>query len=70
MKPHYYVYCLMADKPTLRHATLAEAQEEAERLAAREPSRAFEILKCIGISQTSKANTFWIDGEQPPEIKP
>jgi len=57
----------MAAPPKLRHATLAEAQEEAERRAASEPGRVFEILKCVAISQTSKASTFWMDGEESPE---
>lgn len=67
MTPHYYVYCLTAGNPTVRHATLAEAQAEAERLAEKHPGRAFEILRCVGIAQTSKASTFWMDGEGPPE---
>lgn len=66
MKPHFYVYCLMSEKPTVRHATLAEAQAEAERLSAKKPGRAFEILRCVGIAQCPKASTFWMDGEGPP----
>ena len=68
MKPHYYVYNA-ADRglPKVRHDTLASARQEAERLAALCPGKAFEILKCVGFSQTSKANTFWMDGEEPDE---
>ena len=66
MKPQYYVYALNYGAPTVRHATLAEAQAEAERLAEKHPGRTFEILKCIGYSSTSKASTFWMDGEGPP----
>ena len=67
MKPYYYVYALNYGGATVRHATIAEAQAEAERLAAKHPGRAFEILRCVGIAQTSKASTFWMDGEGPPE---
>lgn len=66
MKPHYYVYALNYGAPTVRHATLAEAQAEAERLAEKHSGRAFEILKCVGHSSTRKAITFWMDGEGPP----
>lgn len=34
-------------------------------MAESEPGQAFEILRCIGIAQTSKASTFWMDGEEP-----
>lgn len=67
MTPHYYVYALNHGAPAVRHATLAEAQAEAERLAEKHPGRAFEILRCVGIAQTIKASTFWMDGEGPPE---
>ena len=67
MKPYYYVYAFHYGGPTVRHAAIAEAQAEAERLAAKHPGRAFEILRCVGIALTRKASTFWMDGEQPPE---
>jgi hypothetical protein len=51
----------------VRHASLAEAQAEAERLAAKNPGMAFEILKAIAISAVVKpTSTFWMDGENPP----
>jgi hypothetical protein len=66
MKPYYYVY-RYGNAPVKRHASLAEAQAEAERLAAKNPGVAFEILKAVGISQVIKpARTFWMDGENPP----
>ena len=65
MKPYYYVNRVKGGKPTLKHATLYEAQKESERLAALYPGEAFEILMCIGITQTPKANTFWMDGLAP-----
>ena len=69
MKPHYYVYN-SADQglPKVQHNTLESAKKEAERLAGLCPGKVFEILKCVAFSQTSKANTFWMDGEKPEDI--
>ena len=67
MKPYYYVYRYQKHAPKVRHASLAEAQAEAERLAALNPGMAFEILKAIAISSVVKpTSTFWMDGENPP----
>jgi hypothetical protein len=67
MKPYYYVYRYQKQAPKVRHISLAEAQAEAERLAAKNPGITFEILKTVGISQVIKpARTFWMDGENPP----
>lgn len=67
MKPYYYVYKHGDQGPRVRHPDLATAQEEAERLAEKMPGQFFEILRCIGYASTSKASTFWMDGEGPPE---
>lgn len=69
MKPYYYVYRVGYDAPKYKHATLQSAQAEAERLSAKHPGNAFEILKCIGISSVPapKASTFWMDEESPPD---
>lgn len=67
MKPYYYVYNHGNKAPRIRHATLKEAQEEAERLAVKHPGLCFEILQCVGFSSTSKASTFWADGCGPSE---
>ena len=69
MKPYYYVYKHGASGPSVKHATLKIAQDEAERLAAKEPGECFEILQCVGYSSTAKASTFWMDGAEP-EILP
>ena len=66
MKPYYYTFNRHNGIPTVKHDSLEIAQGEAERLAAKQPGQAFEILRCVGISQTSKASTFWMDGEEPP----
>ena len=67
MKPYYYVYRYQKQAPKVRHASLAEAQDEAERLAAENPGISFEILKAIAISAVVKpTSTFWMDGENPP----
>lgn len=65
MQPYYYVYKIGGEIPKVKHATQGEAQKEAERLAAQHPGRVFEILQCIGVSQTSKVSTFWADGFGP-----
>ena len=62
MKAYYYVYRYGHEAPSRRHETLLSAKQEAERLANQHPGSAFEILACLGFSQTSRANTFWADG--------
>ena len=65
MKPYYYTFNRHNGIPTVKHDSLEIAQGEAERLAAKQPGQAFEILRCVGISQTSQASTFWMDGADP-----
>ena len=69
MKPYYRVYSNESNAAE-QVETLADAKARAEELAAKHPGRAFEILKCVGISQTSKASTFWMDGEEPTSAAP
>ena len=67
MKPYYYVYRYQNQAPKMRHPSLQAAQAEAERLAAKSPGTAYEILKAIAISAVVKpTSTFWMDGEEPP----
>jgi len=66
MNPYYYVYNQQGGAPRGRHDTAQKAINEAERLAAKQPGQAFEVLKCVAISQTQKASTFWMDGEARP----
>ena len=68
MKPYFYTFNRHHGIPTVKHDSLEIAQGEAERLAAKQPGQTFEILRCVGIAQTSKASTFWMDGEEPPEM--
>lgn len=68
MKPYYYVCRYGHYMPKITHATLEAAQKEAERLAERHPGYSFQILKCVAETRTTKANTFWMDGEDPEEI--
>ena len=66
MKSHYYVY--RADEsrgPKIKHATLKDAQTEAERLANQHPGSVFEILQCLAITRCTQASTFWMDGAEP-----
>ena len=65
MTPYYYVR--RQDSPDPLHETLESAQATAEKMAESEPGQVFEILRCVGIASTSKASTFWMDGEEPPE---
>jgi ABC-type nitrate/sulfonate/bicarbonate transport system substrate-binding protein len=67
MKPYYYVYRYDNSAPRVRHATLEAAHAEAMRLCEQHPSESFEILKCVGFARTTKAATFWMDGEEPPK---
>ena len=68
MKPYYYVYRYGHHGPQARHGTVESAQKEAERLAEQHPESSFEILKCVGQTRTTKAKTFWMDGEEPKEL--
>lgn len=64
MKPYFYIYRYQDKAPVIRHATLEQAQAEAERLATQHKGTPFEILKCVGISQvTGPAYTFFMEGE-------
>ena len=62
MKPYYYVYRVGGSHPKTKHHTLATAQRESLRLSSQHPGEAFEILMCIGITQTTQPRTFWMDG--------
>jgi hypothetical protein len=65
MKPYYYVFKSSGNPPSKRHESLESARVESLRLAALHPGQSFEILMCIGITQTTKASTFWMDGMNP-----
>jgi hypothetical protein len=67
MKPYYFI--LDNDSATVlcQVDTAKEAQTIAEKEAIMHPSKTFRILKCIGFSQTSGVNTFWMDGEEPKQ---
>ena len=65
MKPFYCVSKSSGHPPSARHLTLESARLESLRLAALHPGQSFEILMCVGITQTSEASTFWMDGLEP-----
>lgn len=65
MKPYYYVFKSSGHPPSKRHESLELARLESLRLAALHPGQSFEILMCIGITQTTKPSTFWMDGLEP-----
>ena len=65
MKPYYYIFKSSGHPPSKRHESLHSAHVEALRLAALPPESSFEIHMCIGITQTTKASTFWMDGMNP-----
>jgi hypothetical protein len=62
MKPYYYVFKTSGQPPNKRHKTIKSARLESLRRASLHPGQSFEILMCLGITQTSKASTFWING--------
>lgn len=63
MKPYYYVYRYQDRAPVVRHATLKQAQVEAERLAVQHPGMPFEILKAVAITKVeAPAITFFMVG--------
>ena len=63
MKPYYYVLnTSYLNPPTRRHATLADALRESERLAKKHKGDHFEVLKCVAISHIPKPTvTFFLD---------
>jgi hypothetical protein len=69
MTPYYYVYKYGDKAPRVRHSTLHDATQEAERLAKENPGSYFEILQCLGFSRTTEASTFWVDGAGPAGSK-
>jgi hypothetical protein len=69
MKPYYYVNRIGGERPTVKHNSLKQAQNESLRLANKHPGQSFEILICIGITRTTKPGTFWMDGVEPYGIR-
>jgi hypothetical protein len=65
MKPYYYVFKSSGHPPSARHESLHSAHVESLRLAALHPGQLFEILKCLGTTQTGTPSTFWMDGVNP-----
>jgi hypothetical protein len=61
MKPYYYVQRTDGHKATVKHNTIASAHKESLRLSEQHKGDAFEILMCVGITQTTKPTTFWMD---------
>lgn len=73
MTPYYYVNRIGpgGNAPSFRHPTLAKAQAEAERLAGLNPGVAFEILKCVAVSQIVKPSctTFFTADDEEPKVR-
>jgi hypothetical protein len=66
MKPYHYVYRVSGNRgPVIKHSTVEEAVAESHRLSAQHPGEAFEILRCVAVTQTTTPTTFWNDGEEP-----
>ena len=61
MKPYYYVQRTDGNKAAVRHNTLESAHRESLRLCEKHKGEVFEILMCIGITQTVRPTTFWMD---------
>ena len=62
MKAFYYVYNYGNLMPKVRHLSLESAQKEAERLTLQH-NLSYEILKCVGVTRMTKAETVMIDDE-------
>jgi hypothetical protein len=69
MKSYYYIYRVGHSKPTIKHYSLSAAVKESQRLSNQHPGDAFEILKCLAITMTTTANTFWMDDAGPEEMR-
>jgi hypothetical protein len=69
MKSYYYVYRVGHSRPTIKHYSLSAAVKESQRLSNQHPQDAFEILKCLAITMTTTANTFWMDDAKPEEMR-
>ncbi len=62
MKPYFYI--MNADQNIVcKRDNLESAKVAAESCALNWPGASYEILKCVGVSTTSRPNTFWMDGE-------
>lgn len=68
MKPFFYVYRVGYGGPTVRHATVEDAEPEALRLAGQHPGTPFQILMCVGEVRTVTPQTFWMDGVDPESM--
>ncbi len=67
MKPFYYIYnATIGEFTGEKFDTRERATKWSLEFAEENPGQSFEILKCVGHSSTSKASTFWMDGEGPP----
>ena len=62
MKAYYYVYNHANHSPKVRHPSLEAAQNEAERLTLQH-NLSFEILKCVGVTRMTGAETVMTDDE-------
>jgi hypothetical protein len=61
MKSYYYVGRVGGGHPKIKHPHLEVAHAEAMRLASQHPGEKFEILQCIGITQTTNPETVWAE---------
>lgn len=65
MRPYYYIHRDGGFPPSVKHSSLDLAHKESIRLSNQHPGEAFEILVCIGITRTTRPDTFWMDGVTP-----
>ena len=65
MKPYYYVSGSEGRLLNVKHPNLHSAHVESLRLSENNLGDVFEILMCIGTTQTVKPSTFWMDGVTP-----
>lgn len=58
MEPFWMVYCPGHGAPQQRHETLAEAEAEARRIAAKERCDTF-VMVSFGVASPSEPPTTW-----------
>jgi hypothetical protein len=68
--PHFYVYRIGHNIPTVKHQTMSTAVQEAERLAGQHPGETFEVLECRSITRTKTPETVYTRAEGEEEASP
>lgn len=68
--PFWMVWCPMAGAPTVQHPSLAAAEAEARRLAAKHPDRKFFVLHTVGMMAVEAPVQQFFPLDMPPRPIP